>query len=197
METYAPYGSLGNTMAAVGAISDMYTSNPSSAPILAALFMPAFQSARSAANRTRCLNNLKKIGNGLAIWKTDHDGKLPQSLAALHPDYIRSKELLVCPSDDNPFSIQDGFRCSYRYAGPMPGGVGPASRIVVAYEDKDHHGVRNVLFLDMHAAALDERQFRRVLTFSYKQVKNADWKSLSKKRRRRLRGFYSSSSTRR
>ena len=88
--------------------------------ILAAMLMPALQRAREAARRTSCLNNLKQMGAGLAMWKNDH-GQIPQSdncsywhhaadcvwcgsgypsWAYLYPGYVSAAETYLCPSED-------------------------------------------------------------------------------------------------
>jgi type II secretory pathway pseudopilin PulG len=92
--------------------------------ILAAMLMPALQRAREAANRTSCLNNLKQIGAGLAMYRKDHDavpeysnfisrrhspdpwnkggdGSRPGNYSwdDLWPGYIGSAGLYWCPSD--------------------------------------------------------------------------------------------------
>lgn len=96
--------------------------------IMAAMLMPALQRARETARKTSCLNNLKELGNGLAMWQKDHR-QIPQhhnvwrriwtsadiaspkehpwpyprkleSWAALLPGYIGSGELFYCPSDE-------------------------------------------------------------------------------------------------
>ncbi len=86
--------------------------------ILAALLLPALQRAREAARRTSCSNNLKQMGDGLAMWKNDHRS-LPRhhnhhdctdvgaesetSWDMLFPGYISSAAVFACPSDDqNP-----------------------------------------------------------------------------------------------
>ena len=86
--------------------------------ILAAMLMPALQRAREAARRTSCLNNLKELGTGLAMYQKDHS-HLPlyssgrfagtgydgegidgtTSWGELFPGYVGSAELFHCPSD--------------------------------------------------------------------------------------------------
>lgn len=89
--------------------------------IIAAMLMPALQRAREAAQRTSCMNNLREIGNSLAMYSGEHDGKLPQranqpnidaagnlsmwsknwgnSWDELYPSYLSDAKLFWCPSD--------------------------------------------------------------------------------------------------
>ena len=45
--------------------------------ILAALLLPALARAKSKAQTTQCINNLKQIGIGFRLWANDNDGKFP------------------------------------------------------------------------------------------------------------------------
>jgi len=86
--------------------------------ILAAMLMPALERAREAARRASCLNNVKQMGDGLVMFRNDHDDEIPYysnfhvfmydpiypwpencSLEALYPGYCSSFMLMVCPSD--------------------------------------------------------------------------------------------------
>ena len=87
--------------------------------ILAALLLPALQRAREAARRTSCSNNLKQMGDGLAMFKNDQ-GEIPgphnlipgfhprenedhdeaeMSWSLLYPGYVSTAAVWWCPSD--------------------------------------------------------------------------------------------------
>lgn len=83
--------------------------------ILAGLLLPALGKAKSKANNTACLNNLKQIGLAWRLWAHDNDGRYPFQIDWLSGgskdtlewiDHFRaaSNELatpniLVCPTD--------------------------------------------------------------------------------------------------
>ena len=90
--------------------------------ILAAMLMPALRRAREAARRASCLNNLKELGAGLAMFEKDY-GEIPpcnnfagmenrhnewiqthgdRSWAGwelMYPGYVSSPALYWCPSE--------------------------------------------------------------------------------------------------
>ena len=101
--------------------------------ILAAMLMPALQRAREAAKRTSCLNNLKQLGSGLAMYRKDKgeipinanfvrgpynwDGEFGQffcrSWDSLYPGYIGSVELYWCPSDSQETPPEAGLNVGW------------------------------------------------------------------------------------
>ena len=54
--------------------------------ILAALILPGVNSARSAANNTKCVSNLRQIGVGLFSYVNDHNGYLIPGGSVAPPD---------------------------------------------------------------------------------------------------------------
>lgn len=86
--------------------------------ILAAILFPVFARARENARKSSCQSNLKQIGLGLIQYNQDYDEKFPQVGQAtvnaadsgwayqIQP-YMKSTQLLQCPSETNP-PVLDG-----------------------------------------------------------------------------------------
>jgi prepilin-type N-terminal cleavage/methylation domain-containing protein len=72
--------------------------------ILASMLLPALARAKGAANRIKCVNNLKQIGLALKLYADDNGGYYPPRTNAyrwptLLLDYYHNTNLLVCPTD--------------------------------------------------------------------------------------------------
>jgi prepilin-type N-terminal cleavage/methylation domain-containing protein/prepilin-type processing-associated H-X9-DG protein len=76
--------------------------------ILAAMLLPALNMAREKARRANCLNNLKQIGLGIAMYADSYNSRMPQDLAInptlagsynLLSNIITSAKVFACPSD--------------------------------------------------------------------------------------------------
>lgn len=155
------------------------------------------QRTQQATQRTDCLNHLKEIGAGLAIYEHEH-GTLPGSLAALYPEYIDWKDLLVCPADDDPMTLQDGTKCSYHYVGRLPDvatGSYESAVLVVAYDKKGNHpppgAGRNALFHDWHGEYVPEERFQDLLGRGLEILKKSEaWDTLLEERKAELEAFY-------
>lgn len=91
--------------------------------ILAAILFPVFARARENARRASCLSNLKQVGIGLMQYTQDYDEHYPlnsyiegpiriRTLDALQP-YIKSDQVLICPSDSSPMAQPTGRNFSY------------------------------------------------------------------------------------
>jgi prepilin-type N-terminal cleavage/methylation domain-containing protein/prepilin-type processing-associated H-X9-DG protein len=81
--------------------------------LLAAILFPVFGRARENARRSSCQSNLKQIGIGLMQYVQDNDERMPPLYTyfdATHFDYwqgliqpyLKSSQVLVCPSQSNP-----------------------------------------------------------------------------------------------
>jgi len=79
--------------------------------ILAAILYPVFQSVREKARQAQCQGQLSQIATALreyrqewgryprAPWYNPVAGRYVGGVSALYPDYIPSKEILICPDD--------------------------------------------------------------------------------------------------
>ena len=84
--------------------------------ILAAILFPVFARARENARRTSCLSNQKQIGLGFLQYFQDYDDQFPllgkggaaetSWFFTLQP-YIKSTQLLRCPSDTSTTWVAD------------------------------------------------------------------------------------------
>lgn len=80
--------------------------------LLAAILFPVFARARENARRASCQSNLKQIGLADAQYAQDYDGRVVPGyiligsnyttfVKTLQP-YLKSEQILVCPSDQKP-----------------------------------------------------------------------------------------------
>lgn len=87
------------------------------------------QDAREGARMTRCVHNLKYVSIALKSYAKEHEGRYPDSLSALYPEYIVELDMLVCPelkakyesergtphpfTSDDPAPVEIDALCSY------------------------------------------------------------------------------------
>ena len=105
--------------------------------MMVALLLPAVNSARNAARRTQCQNNLRQVGLSIEMYLDTHGGEFPDIsvipgigsaptvLEVFGPYMEENQATLACPSDtayyrrdrtDDPhLSFYDKFGQSYEY----------------------------------------------------------------------------------
>jgi prepilin-type N-terminal cleavage/methylation domain-containing protein/prepilin-type processing-associated H-X9-DG protein len=107
--------------------------------ILIGILMPALTRAREAANKTKCLANLRTLGQAMVMYANTSKGWLPnmnpantvndsaattEVLVALNRDHIRAAGTFHCPSDSDPvptkietaeYNVPDSARTSYDF----------------------------------------------------------------------------------
>ncbi|MBI4231767.1 DUF1559 domain-containing protein [Candidatus Peregrinibacteria bacterium] len=83
--------------------------------ILAALLLPALKSARESARRATCVNNMRQIGLGFAMYMQDYDEWILQYTGVddnqmwygdLYPTYVQNARTFECPSSLSEFSFR-------------------------------------------------------------------------------------------
>ncbi len=101
--------------------------------ILAAMLLPALNSAREKARRANCMSNLKQVGLGIAMYADNFQSRMPtgsQTITLkdsfnLLSNFVTSAKIFCCPSDPmakpandwplkNPASVGDN-NISYTY----------------------------------------------------------------------------------
>jgi prepilin-type N-terminal cleavage/methylation domain-containing protein/prepilin-type processing-associated H-X9-DG protein len=85
--------------------------------LLIGMLMPALSAARERANRTKCLANLRTLGQAMVMYANQSKNWLPNAnpkgttndydgttavLVALNQDFVRAPAVFHCPSDDDP-----------------------------------------------------------------------------------------------
>lgn len=114
--------------------------------ILAAMLLPALQSAREEARATQCRSNLKQIGLGLHSYADDFDARFPYMGGAGSPWYFKLQDYVglkgrsrteyygnnrklyntpyICPtmSTRYPFAESDAYGSTYTYNITVSGG---------------------------------------------------------------------------
>ncbi len=102
--------------------------------ILAAILFPVFAQARGKAQQISCISNVKEIGLGLLMYSQDYDEAIMNSpdnnAGGGGPDtnpadfncwydwiqpYMKSYQILRCPSYTGPFPEPDGWGVAGRY----------------------------------------------------------------------------------
>jgi prepilin-type N-terminal cleavage/methylation domain-containing protein len=111
--------------------------------ILAGLLLPALALAREKARRTKCMSNLRQIGQALNIYSQDYSERFPTcytgetdavdetgamtSLGLMYPKYVTDPNLFICPSASkavpitvaeytaNPATAFKDYHCDFGY----------------------------------------------------------------------------------
>ncbi len=82
--------------------------------LLIVAISPNFVRARAQGRMSGCPSNLKNIGIALEMYSTDNDGRYPERIQALTPNYL--KTLPTCPAAD-----RDTYSASYQTGPEAPG----------------------------------------------------------------------------
>lgn len=73
--------------------------------ILAAILFPVFAKARSRAQSTACMNNMKQLGTAFRMYADDNNDQIGRKFWEWHVDiapYVKSVDVFVCPTSNAP-----------------------------------------------------------------------------------------------
>ncbi|MBU1045239.1 MAG: DUF1559 domain-containing protein [Candidatus Omnitrophica bacterium] len=110
--------------------------------ILAGALLPSLGRAREQGRRTTCMNNLKQIGLGIAMFRLDNGDNYPAGLddlfnVALPSDgYIDNINVFVCPSSGSAVPALPSAG-DYTYIQPA---LTAASTIIMCSDATGNHG---------------------------------------------------------
>lgn len=123
------------------------------------ILLPALGRAREMAQRVQCASQLRGLGNAIAMYNNDYNGKNPKTLQELIETEDVAPKALVCPSSDDEIG-----QCSYIYRGADLTASADSS-MIVAYDKFDNHDgeARNVLFAGGHVERFEEEAFQELI----------------------------------
>ncbi len=121
--------------------------------ILLAILMPAVHTAQGRAQAAVCMNNLQQLHLACAGYAAENDGRMPDRLSQLYPDYIGGLDVFVCPGTGDAIGseeeIEAGTSYVYLAAGKRMAEIGPDD--VIARDKPGNHpgdGIVHVLYGD-------------------------------------------------
>lgn len=112
--------------------------------ILASILFPAFATARKAAQRISCANNLKQIGNAMMQYTQEFDEHFPRVDVSANPTpipvllspYLKAEAIYKCPSAENwpagPPNWSVSFKSGYGFNNLLTDPVAANSTIALS-----------------------------------------------------------------
>lgn len=108
---------------------------PSGAPGTQETAQPAPSDAKSAA----CINNIQQLGIGCKLYATEHDGRFPETIQELQPEYCPYKDNFVCPAAAPITPPADGTLASDYEIVPGLTDKSPAKAILIREKGQQNH----------------------------------------------------------
>lgn len=115
--------------------------------ILASILFPAFATARKAAQRISCANNLKQIGSAMMQYTQEYDERFPRvdtspsgnptPIPVVLSPYLKSEAVYKCPSAENwtsagPPAWSVVFKSGYGFNNLLTNDITPGSTIALS-----------------------------------------------------------------
>jgi prepilin-type processing-associated H-X9-DG protein len=114
---------------------------------------------REEAFKTACRVNLHQIGTACTVYAAEHNGRYPERLSELHPDYMLHLDVFVCPSTGDKIASPDEIdaKTSYEYRGAALNASTAAEPLYEAVlacdKDGNHRRGKHVLYADGHVSS--------------------------------------------
>ena len=114
---------------------------------------PVQFSSPEEGKRAFCQNHLKQLGLGCKMHASEHNGRFPDSLQALYPEYNPSQDDFRCPGATRPPATAADTATLSDYE-MIPGLTekSPANTVLIREKSTANHtpAGRNVLYVDGH-----------------------------------------------
>ena len=119
-----------------------------------AILVPAM---KEESSKYACLRQLDQIGTACNVYAAEHNGRYPERLSELYPDYVSDLDGFVCPATGDRIASRDEIdaKTSYEYYGAALNAstaAQPLYEAVLACDKPgNHRHGKHVLYADGHA----------------------------------------------
>ena len=121
---------------------------------------------RRRPRRPSCGSNLKQLGLGIMMWRSDHTNAFPRDWAEISRYIAHQPKLLVCPSSGHqPGDIATASQWSDFSLVTNPAPLFPSEAVLACCSPENHQGEGAcVLFLDGHVEWLNSQEWGKILS---------------------------------
>jgi len=147
---------LGGRGLAIAGLILGYTSIVVMTVLLILFFTLVMPLIKEETSKISCASNLHQIGSACTAYAAVHDGRYPERLSELHPDYVPNLDMFVCQSTNDKIASPDEIdtKTSYEYRGA---GLNlrtvrePSYQVILACDKAgNHRRGKNILYADGH-----------------------------------------------
>jgi prepilin-type processing-associated H-X9-DG protein len=114
---------------------------------------------KEIASKSACMAHLHRIGTACNAYAAEHNGRYPERLSELYPEYVPNLKVFVCPSTHVKITSPDEIdsKTSYEYYGAALNAstaAKPLGRAILACDKDGHHRHgKNILYADGHVSS--------------------------------------------
>lgn len=141
-------GALAGRGLAIAGLILGYTSIVAMIAVIVLFFTLVVPMIKEESSRTACMAHLREIGTACNVYAAGHDGRYPERLSELYPDYVSDLDVFVCPATGakigSPQEIDS--KTSYEYRGAGLREWGP-SQVLACDKPRNHPLPRDIIYL--------------------------------------------------